>query len=201
MSSVNCTHQRRDRATVRTMSAGDRAVRGGAGAYFCPETDLARLSIQLGPSHERVEVNSVGLYGEHVLPRTGRHATRRAPAASTRQHSDYQLRGIALNAALARRSSPSIATVSTMPDKPEQSPKRGFNRLAVASAVLAILWIFGIGSLLALVVGRIAERQIRASDQRGDALAGFGIVFGLIGLLVGILILLGWLGFLPNEGT
>jgi len=61
--------------------------------------------------------------------------------------------------------------------------------LAVASLVLGILWIFWIGSLLALVFGLIAKSQIDRSDgaQSGLGLAIAGIVLGCVG--VGTLLL------------
>ena len=63
------------------------------------------------------------------------------------------------------------------------------NGLAVASMVLGILWICWIGSILALVFGYVAKRQI---DQSGGQMAGrgmaiAGIVLGWVG--VGFLIL------------
>jgi len=63
------------------------------------------------------------------------------------------------------------------------------NGFAVASLVLGILWIFWIGSILALVFGLIAKRQIDESGggQSGLGLAIAGIVLGCIG--VGTLLL------------
>ena len=61
--------------------------------------------------------------------------------------------------------------------------------LAVASLVLGILWLFGIGSLLAVIFGAVAIHQIRISRGRltgtGLAVAGLtlGIVFGALQLL------------------
>lgn len=61
---------------------------------------------------------------------------------------------------------------------------------AIASMVLGILWLYWIGSILALVFGYVAKGQI---DRSGGALGGrgmaiAGIVLGWIG--VGILLLL-----------
>ena len=58
------------------------------------------------------------------------------------------------------------------------------NRLAVASLVLSALWLFGLGSLLGVVLGHIALRQIEASGERGRGLAIGGLVRGYLALAV-----------------
>ena len=65
------------------------------------------------------------------------------------------------------------------------------NRAAVISLVLGALWLFGIGSVLALVFGYRARREIKSSvpPQGGAGLATAGIVLGWVGvamLLVGV---------------
>ena len=61
------------------------------------------------------------------------------------------------------------------------------NRLAIAALVVGILWLFYLGSVLALVFGYTAKRQIDESGglQGGRRMAVAGIVLGWIG--VGIL--------------
>jgi hypothetical protein len=54
--------------------------------------------------------------------------------------------------------------------------------------VLGIVWLYWIGSILALVFGYIARSQIRTSGQGGDGMAIAGIVLGWVG--VGFLLLL-----------
>ena len=63
------------------------------------------------------------------------------------------------------------------------------NGLAIASMVLGIIWIYWLGSILALVLGYIAKKQIDQSQGRqgGRSMAVAGIVLGWIG--VGILAL------------
>jgi hypothetical protein len=69
---------------------------------------------------------------------------------------------------------------------------RRFDRLALLTFVLAMLWLFGIGSLLALVVGGWSLRRMKAEpDLRGRTVAWAGIavaVFGiaLAGLALGV---------------
>jgi hypothetical protein len=61
------------------------------------------------------------------------------------------------------------------------------NGLAVASLVLGIVWIYWIGSILALIFGYIAKGQIKDSQgqQSGRGMAIAGIVLGWV-----------WIGFL-----
>jgi len=56
------------------------------------------------------------------------------------------------------------------------------NGMAVASLVLGILWIYWIGSVLALVFGYIARNQIRERGENGSGLATAGIVLGWVGV-------------------
>ncbi|WP_336032373.1 DUF4190 domain-containing protein [Geodermatophilus sp. FMUSA9-8] len=61
-------------------------------------------------------------------------------------------------------------------------PPRRTNGLAVASMVLGILWLYWIGSILALVFGYIARSQIRERGESGDGMAIAGIVLGWVGV-------------------
>jgi hypothetical protein len=58
------------------------------------------------------------------------------------------------------------------------------NGLAIASMVLGILWLYWIGSILALVFGYVAKGQIdrSAGRQTGRGMAIAGIVLGWIGV-------------------
>lgn len=71
------------------------------------------------------------------------------------------------------------------------------NGMAVASMVLGILWIYWIGSVLALVFGYIGRKQIDASGgaQSGRGMAIAGIVLGWIGIgTISIFIVIAILG-------
>ena len=63
------------------------------------------------------------------------------------------------------------------------------NGMAIASMVLGILWLYWIGSILALVFGYVAKSQIDKSHgaQTGRGMAVAGIVLGWVG--VGFLVL------------
>ena len=55
--------------------------------------------------------------------------------------------------------------------------------LAVATFVLASLWLLGVGSLLALVLCRRSLRRLRtAPELRGRAVAWAGITVAIVGV-------------------
>lgn len=66
------------------------------------------------------------------------------------------------------------------------------NGFAIASMVLGILWIYWVGSILAIIFGYVAQRQIAESNgtRRGGGMAMAGLVLGWIGVsvLVGLII-------------
>jgi hypothetical protein len=59
---------------------------------------------------------------------------------------------------------------------------RPTNGLAIASMVLGIVWLWWVGSILALVFGIIAHRQITKNNQKGMGMAIAGIVLGCVGV-------------------
>jgi Domain of unknown function (DUF4190) len=78
------------------------------------------------------------------------------------------------------------------------------NGLAVASLVLGIVWLFWVGSILAVIFGYVGKGQIDRSNgmQTGRGLAVAGIVLGWIG--VGFLVLtivLAIIGALTDSGS
>ncbi len=66
------------------------------------------------------------------------------------------------------------------------------NGMAIASLVLGILWLYWIGSLLALIFGVIGKNQIDRSGgtEGGRGLAVAGIVLGIVGLGIFVLLLI-----------
>ena len=58
------------------------------------------------------------------------------------------------------------------------------NGLAIASLILGILWVCFVGSILALIFGYMARKQIKESGgtQQGDGMALAGIILGWIGV-------------------
>ena len=57
------------------------------------------------------------------------------------------------------------------------------NGFALASLVLGIVWLFWLGSLLAVIFGHIAISQMRSDETyRGKGMAIAGLVLGYVGL-------------------
>jgi hypothetical protein len=70
-------------------------------------------------------------------------------------------------------------------------PAQKTNGMAIASMVLGILWVYWIGSILALVFGYIARNQIRERGEGGAGMAVAGIVLGWVGIgILGIVLIL-----------
>ncbi|MFF5718766.1 DUF4190 domain-containing protein [Streptomyces buecherae] len=70
------------------------------------------------------------------------------------------------------------------------------NGLAVASMVLGILWLYWVGSILALIFGYVARNQIRERGEGGGGMATAGLVLGWVG--VGTLSAVMFFGVLLN---
>jgi hypothetical protein len=71
------------------------------------------------------------------------------------------------------------------------------NGLAIASLVLGLLWLWGIGSILAIIFGVVAKNQIDQSGgmQQGRGLAIAGIVLGIVTLGIFIIALMAFSAF------
>ena len=64
------------------------------------------------------------------------------------------------------------------------------NGYAIASMVLGILWLWCVGSLLALIFGYVSLRQIRERGEAGRGMAIAGIVLGWIGVVLAIILII-----------
>jgi Domain of unknown function (DUF4190) len=62
---------------------------------------------------------------------------------------------------------------------PEQ---RRTNGLAIASMILGIVWLWWIGSILAVIFGHIALGQMKRRSESGRGMAIAGLVLGYIGI-------------------
>jgi hypothetical protein len=72
------------------------------------------------------------------------------------------------------------------------APRRTTNGLAVASLVTSVLWMWWLGSIVAIVCGHAALRQIAASGGRqgGRGLAYAGLAIGYTSVLIAALVFL-----------
>lgn len=76
---------------------------------------------------------------------------------------------------------------------PQQRDVRaGTNGMSIASLVLGILWLYGVGSILALIFGYKGKNEVDRSQgaQGGRGLAIAGIVLGWVGVAGAILSIL-----------
>jgi len=74
--------------------------------------------------------------------------------------------------------------MSAYPSYPPAAPPSKTSGLAIASLVTSILGL----SLIAVITGHIAKKQIRESmgALTGDGLATAGLIIGYIGLAIGV---------------
>jgi hypothetical protein len=75
------------------------------------------------------------------------------------------------------------------------------NPMAIGSLVLSLLWLGGIGSAGAVVLGHISKREIASSQgrQSGANLAIAGLVIGYFGLAIMVIYLLIYVAALANA--
>jgi hypothetical protein len=70
------------------------------------------------------------------------------------------------------------------------APTQSTNGMAIASMVLGILWVYWIGSILAIIFGFVALSQIKERHQSGKGMATAGLILGFIGLGLLVLVIL-----------
>lgn len=68
---------------------------------------------------------------------------------------------------------------------------RGTNGLSIAALVLGIVWVYWIGSILAVIFGHISLSQIKRTGQGGKGMAIAGLVLGYLGLAMLVLVIIG----------
>jgi Domain of unknown function (DUF4190) len=123
------------------------------------------------PAHRRDEL--VSQIRDHL-----QEALRQAPAGDQ----------AAVRNVLERLGPPEETAAATDPPPPGRpaAASSQVNGLAIASLALAVLWLAGIGAVLALACGYRARSQIRnsAGRQAGAGLATAGITLGWIGVTI-----------------
>ena len=82
------------------------------------------------------------------------------------------------------------------------SAPRSTNGLAIAAMVLGIVWVYWIGSILALVFGYVARGQIRNANgsQGGNGMAIAGIVLGWVSIAILGILASFWFGYNLSNG-
>jgi hypothetical protein len=86
---------------------------------------------------------------------------------------------------------PPVPGYWSQPPAPGFMPVTRTNGLAIASLVLGILWLFWLGSLVGLVLGLVALKQIKRRNQGGRGIAIAGVVLSVLwlaGLVVAVIV-------------
>jgi predicted RNA-binding Zn-ribbon protein involved in translation (DUF1610 family) len=114
-----------------------------------------------------------------ACPKCGTRIVERAPADP-----EPERETAAPQALLAGDAAGALAEPAA-PARPSPDGAGQTNGLAVASLVLGIVWLWGVGSVLALVFGLRARGQIKRSAGRlhGAGLAVAGITLGIVGIV------------------
>jgi hypothetical protein len=85
-----------------------------------------------------------------------------------------------------------------MADDRSTSPR--LSLLAFASLACGIIWVFGIGSVCAVILGHLALYRQRRTGQAGRALAVIGLVIGYAGVVITFVLWLGG-GITVQDGS
>jgi len=72
---------------------------------------------------------------------------------------------------------------------------------AVTSFILSLLWIFGLGSLVAVVLSVMAMKETKTGMKGGHGLAVAGLVIGILGLVPVLLFMLVLVLGLATSGS
>ena len=73
----------------------------------------------------------------------------------------------------------------------DRSTRPRVSLLAFVSLVCAIVWAWGIGSVLGVILGHLALYRLRRTGQPGRRMALVGVVLGYVGIVVTFVLLLG----------
>lgn len=74
------------------------------------------------------------------------------------------------------------APLRSGPPSAHQQQSSSTNGLAIASMVLGIVWLYWIGSVLAVLFGHVALSQINRDGQQGRGFAIAGLALGWVGV-------------------
>jgi Domain of unknown function (DUF4190) len=76
-----------------------------------------------------------------------------------------------------------------------------YDGLAITSFILGLLWLGWLGSVLAVIFGHIALRNINRTHASGRGLAIAGLILGYIGVsTLALFILFGIIGAVTSSG-
>lgn len=72
------------------------------------------------------------------------------------------------------------------------APRASTNGMAIAALVLGLVWVYGVGSILAIIFGHLAMGQIDRSSgtQTGRGMGLAGAILGYVGVSLTVLVLI-----------
>lgn len=73
-------------------------------------------------------------------------------------------------------------------NQPQQQPSATHDGMAIASLVLSLVWLWGLGSLLAVIFGHISHKEAKRLHRQPSGMATAGLVIGYLGLGVALLV-------------
>jgi prepilin signal peptidase PulO-like enzyme (type II secretory pathway) len=86
-----------------------------------------------------------------------------------------------------------VSTTATPPEIPATRPPLTasvHDGLAIASLVLGILYLGGIGALLAVIFGHLSRKAARLADRQPSGMATAGLILGWIGLALTVVLVI-----------
>lgn len=85
---------------------------------------------------------------------------------------------------------------------PVAAPARKTNSMAVAAILLGLgTPFFGLTAIPAIIAGHRARHEIRQNGEAGDGMAVAGLVLGYLALVIGTLLVLGFVAFGHRSGA
>ena len=91
-----------------------------------------------------------------------------------------------------RPATPAVRSAPGVPDADLRPLRPPTSRRAVAALVVGVVWLAGLGSVVALVLSAVALRDVRTGAVEGRGIAVAGIAVGVVGLVAGLVV---WLVF------
>jgi len=90
------------------------------------------------------------------------------------------------------------ATAGTNPGTTRLPVGAAWNAFAIASLVCSVTWLYWFGSILGIVFGFIARKQIRERGEQGAGLALAGIIVGAVALALAAVVFPFFVGLASN---
>lgn len=81
-----------------------------------------------------------------------------------------------------------MSSTLTTPAQPQAPAPASHDDFAVASLVLGLCWLSGLGSLLAIIFGHVSRHAARRAGRKPSGMATAGLWLGYAGLALAVLL-------------